>query len=148
MLVLDDDNVVEVRPEGVRVTHVDGTVWPPRSGRVEWDLEAAEKGGYETFMLKEIHEQSTAIADTLRGRIESPDRITLRELQLEDRVLRMVDKVFVIACGTSYPRRDDGQVRDRTMDPASGGDRHRLGVPVPGSGARRPEPGDRHLAVG
>ena len=102
MIVLDDDNVVELRPDGIRVTHVDGTVLEPKEREVEWDLEAAEKGGYETFMLKEIHEQSTAIADTLRGRIESPDRITLRELELEDRILRMVDKVFVVACGTSY----------------------------------------------
>jgi glucosamine--fructose-6-phosphate aminotransferase (isomerizing) len=102
MLVLEDDNVVELRPEGVRVTHVDGTVLAPKEREVEWDLEAAEKGGFETFMLKEIHEQSVAIADTLRGRIESPDRVTLRELQLEDRVLRMIDKVFVIACGTSF----------------------------------------------
>jgi glutamine---fructose-6-phosphate transaminase (isomerizing) len=102
MLVVDDDNVVELRPSGVRVTHVDGTVLAPKEREIEWDLAAAEKGGYETFMLKEIHEQSTAVADTLRGRIESPDRITLRELQLEDRILRMVDKVFVIACGTSY----------------------------------------------
>ncbi|MEX1271891.1 MAG: isomerizing glutamine--fructose-6-phosphate transaminase, partial [Acidimicrobiia bacterium] len=102
MLVLDDDNVVELRPDSVRVTHVDGTVLAPKQREVEWDLEAAEKGGYETFMLKEIHEQPTAIADTLRGRIESPDRVTLRELEIEDRVLRMIDKVFVIACGTSF----------------------------------------------
>jgi glutamine---fructose-6-phosphate transaminase (isomerizing) len=102
MIVVDDDNVVEVRPEGVRVTHVDGTVLTPKEREIEWDLEAAEKGGFETFMLKEIHEQSSAIADTLRGRIESPDRITLRELQIEDRVLRMIDKVFVVACGTSF----------------------------------------------
>jgi glucosamine--fructose-6-phosphate aminotransferase (isomerizing) len=102
MVVLDDDNVVELRSDSVRITHVDGTVLTPKEREVEWDLEAAERGGYETFMLKEIHEQSTAIADTLRGRIVSPDRITLRELELEDRVLRMIDKVFVIACGTSY----------------------------------------------
>ncbi len=102
MLVLDDDNVVEMRPDKVTVTHVDGTVLTPKEREVDWDLEAAERGGFQTFMLKEIHEQATAIADTLRGRIEQPDRITLRELQLEDRILRMVDKVFVIACGTSY----------------------------------------------
>jgi glutamine---fructose-6-phosphate transaminase (isomerizing) len=102
MIVLDDDNVVEVRPDGVTVTDIDGVVLEPKRREVEWDLEAAEKGGYDTFMLKEIHEQGTAVADTLRGRIEKPDRITLRELHLEDRILRMIDKVFVIACGTSY----------------------------------------------
>ncbi|MEX1043846.1 MAG: glutamine--fructose-6-phosphate transaminase (isomerizing) [Acidimicrobiia bacterium] len=102
MVVLDDDNVVELRPGGIRVTHVDGTELTPKEREIEWDLEAAEKGGYDTFMLKEIHEQPAAITDTLRGRIESSDRITLRELEIEDRVLRMVDKVFVIACGTSF----------------------------------------------
>jgi glucosamine--fructose-6-phosphate aminotransferase (isomerizing) len=69
---------------------------------VEWDLEAAEKGGFPTFMLKEIHEQPGAIADTLLGRVDLTGRVQLRELELDDRLLRAVDKVFVVACGTSY----------------------------------------------
>jgi glucosamine--fructose-6-phosphate aminotransferase (isomerizing) len=102
MMVIDDDRVVEVRHDRVIVTDIDGNEVTPIEREIEWDLEAAEKGGYPTFMLKEIHEQPQAIADTLRGRVEDGGRITLRELDLPEQMLRMVDKVFVIACGTSY----------------------------------------------
>jgi glucosamine--fructose-6-phosphate aminotransferase (isomerizing) len=102
MLVVDDDRVVEVRPGSVVVTDLGGAVIEPPRRTIEWDLEAAEKGGFETFMLKEIHEQPRAIADTLRGRTDDAGRITLRELEIPDKVLRMIDKVFVVACGTSY----------------------------------------------
>ncbi|HEX2154120.1 MAG TPA: glutamine--fructose-6-phosphate transaminase (isomerizing) [Acidimicrobiia bacterium] len=102
MVVLDDDRVVEVRPGSVVVTDLAGNPVEPEQRKVEWDLEAAEKGGYPTFMLKEIHEQPNAIADTLRGRVDETGRVLLRELELDDRLLRAVDKVFVIACGTSY----------------------------------------------
>jgi glucosamine--fructose-6-phosphate aminotransferase (isomerizing) len=102
MLVIDEDRVVELWPEKVVVTDVDGLAVEPKRRRIEWDLEAAEKGGHPTFMLKEIHEQPRAIADTLRGRIDGAGRLTLRELELSDQILRMVDKVFVVACGTSY----------------------------------------------
>ena len=102
MVVLDDDRVVEVTPDSVRITDLDGNEIEAEHRKVEWDLEAAEKGGYPTFMLKEIHEQPDAIADTLRGRVDETGRVQLRELELDDRLLRAVDKVFVIACGTSY----------------------------------------------
>ena len=102
MLIIDDDRVVEVRAEGVTVTDLDGTVVTPRRRTIEWDLEAAEKGGYPTFMLKEIHEQPQAITDTLRGRLDASGAVSLTELELPDQILRMVDKVFVLACGTSY----------------------------------------------
>ena len=102
MVVLDDDRVVVLRPGSVEVTDLDGRPVTPEERTVEWDLEAAEKGGYATFMLKEIHEQPTALADTLGGRLDEQGRVQLRELELDDRLLRAVDKVFVIACGTSY----------------------------------------------
>jgi glutamine---fructose-6-phosphate transaminase (isomerizing) len=102
MLVVDDDRVVEVRGDGVTVTDPEGQVVDPPERLVQWDLEAAEKGGYPTFMLKEIHEQPQAIADTLRGRVDEVGLVRLRELEVPDRMLRMIDKVFVIACGTSY----------------------------------------------
>jgi len=101
MVVLDDDRVVEIRPGSVRVTDLAGTPVTPRERVVEWDLEAAEKGGYDTFMLKEIHEQPAAITDTLRGRVEG-GRIELAELGIADDVLIGLDKVFVVACGSSY----------------------------------------------
>ena len=102
MVVLDDDRVVEVRPDGVRLTDLDGNPVEAEHRKVDWDLEAAEKGGYATFMLKEIHEQPVAIADTLAGRVDASGRVVLGELELDDRLLRAVDKVFVVACGTSY----------------------------------------------
>jgi glucosamine--fructose-6-phosphate aminotransferase (isomerizing) len=99
---LDDDRVVEIRADGVTVTDLDGTVVDPVRRSIEWDLAAAEKGGYPTFMLKEINEQPRVITDTLRGRVDDAGRITFSELELSDHVARMIDKVFVIACGTSY----------------------------------------------
>src|SRR5690606_11874323 len=102
MVVLDDDRVIEVRPESVTITDLDGNPVEVRERKIEWDFEAAAKGGYPTFMLKEIHEQPDAIADTLLGRVDASGQVQLKELELDDRLLRAVDKVFVVACGTSY----------------------------------------------
>ncbi len=102
MVVIDDDRVVELRRDEVRVFDLSGAPIEPIERTIEWDLEAAEKGGYPTFMLKEIHEQPQAIADTLRGRVDDRGGVTLQELELPEQILRMVDKVFVLACGTSY----------------------------------------------
>jgi glutamine---fructose-6-phosphate transaminase (isomerizing) len=68
---------------------------------VDWDIQAAEKAGYDHFMLKEIHEQPEAVADTLRGRTLG-GRLILDELRMPEKDLRDVDKVFVVACGTSF----------------------------------------------
>ncbi|MGH9189345.1 MAG: glutamine--fructose-6-phosphate transaminase (isomerizing) [Acidimicrobiales bacterium] len=99
--VLDDDQVVEVRAGELRVTTVAGDRVEPSRRHVDWDLEAAEKGGFPDFMLKEIHEQPQAVSETLRGRSRH-GRLVLDELQLDDDELRAVDKVFVVGCGTSY----------------------------------------------
>jgi glucosamine--fructose-6-phosphate aminotransferase (isomerizing) len=102
MMVVDDDRVVELRPDRVLITDLDGNPIEVAERTIEWDLEAAEKGGYTTFMEKEIHEQPRAITDTLRGRLGSDGRVKLEELGLEAARLRGIDKVFVVACGTSY----------------------------------------------
>lgn len=102
MVVIDDNRVVEVRPESIRLTDLEGNEIEPEHRKIEWDFEAAEKGGYDTFMLKEIYEQPKAIADTLAGRVAQSGRVILNELEMDDRLLRAIDKVFVIACGTSY----------------------------------------------
>jgi glucosamine--fructose-6-phosphate aminotransferase (isomerizing) len=99
--VLDEDQVVEVRPGALRVTTLDGTEVVPVRRRVEGNVETAEKGGYPDFMLKEIHEQPRAVRETLRERIRG-DRLSLGELELSDEELRSVDKVFIVGCGTSY----------------------------------------------
>ena len=102
MVVVDDNRVVEIRPGSVALSDLDGAAIEPVQHKVDWDLEAAEKGGYPTFMLKEIYEQPHAIADTLAGRITPNGRVVLDDLDLDHRLLRAMDKVFVLACGTSY----------------------------------------------
>ena len=69
MMVVPEDRVVEIRSDSVRITDLFGEESQPEEREVEWDVEAAEKGGYPTFMLKEIHEQPQAVAATLLGRI-------------------------------------------------------------------------------
>ncbi|MGW4382343.1 glutamine--fructose-6-phosphate transaminase (isomerizing) [Kitasatospora sp. NPDC004531] len=99
---LGQDQVVELRRDGVTVTNFDGTPADVREYHVDWDASAAEKGGYDYFMLKEIAEQPKAVADTLLGRIGTDGRLTLDELRIPDQVLREVDKVVVVACGTAF----------------------------------------------
>ncbi|MGD2101268.1 MAG: glutamine--fructose-6-phosphate transaminase (isomerizing) [Acidimicrobiia bacterium] len=102
MVIIDDDRVVEVRPTSVRLYDLDGNEIEPEHRKIQWDFEAAEKAGYPTFMLKEIHEQPKAIADTLAGRVSDTGRVILNELEMDPALLRAIDKVFVVACGTSY----------------------------------------------
>lgn len=102
MVIIDDERIVEVRSSSVRIIDLEGNEMEPEHRKVEWDLEAAERGGFATFMLKEIHEQPHAVADTLAGRVTETGRVVLNELEMDDKLLRAVDKVFVLACGTSY----------------------------------------------
>ncbi|MGA7095971.1 MAG: glutamine--fructose-6-phosphate transaminase (isomerizing) [Acidimicrobiia bacterium] len=102
MLVVDDDRIVEIRADGVTITDMEGNEVVPDRRLIEWDFEAAERGGYPTFMLKEIFEQPHAISDTLAGRVDHPGRVTLDELGISPEALREIDKVFVVACGTSF----------------------------------------------
>jgi glucosamine--fructose-6-phosphate aminotransferase (isomerizing) len=99
---LGQDQVVELRRDGVVVTDFDGNPGDVREYHVDWDLSAAEKGGYEFFMLKEIDEQPQAVADTMLGRLDDENRLVLDEMRLSDDDLREIDKIIVIACGTSF----------------------------------------------
>ena len=101
-LELGQDQVVEVRPDRVVVTHFDGTPASAERYHVDWDVSAAEKGGYPYFMLKEIAEQPKALADTLLGRVTEDGEVVLDELRMSDGELRDIDKVFIVACGTAY----------------------------------------------
>src|SRR3954447_5065381 len=102
-LELGQDQVVELhRTRGATVTDFSGEVVEPTAYAVDWDAAAAEKGGYDWFMLKEIAEQPQAIADTLLGRLGDSGELVLDEVRIPDEDLREIDKVFVIACGTSY----------------------------------------------
>jgi glutamine---fructose-6-phosphate transaminase (isomerizing) len=99
---IGEGQVVEITPDGVTLTDFDGAPVEEKRYHVTWDASAAEKGGYDYFMLKEIAEQPRAVADTLLGRVGSDGRLLLDEMRLSDDELRDVDKVIVIACGTAY----------------------------------------------
>jgi glucosamine--fructose-6-phosphate aminotransferase (isomerizing) len=103
---LGQDQVVELRRDGatvdVTVTGFDGAPAQVRGYHVDWDVSAAEKGGYDYFMLKEIAEQPKAVADTLLGRIAGDGSLTLDELRIPHAVLREAQKVVIIACGTAF----------------------------------------------
>jgi glucosamine--fructose-6-phosphate aminotransferase (isomerizing) len=99
---LGQDQVVELRPDGVTITNVDGTPAVVNEYHVDWDASAAEKGGYDYFMLKEIAEQPRAVADTLLGRVGAGQHLTLDEMRLADEELREVDKIIIVACGTAF----------------------------------------------
>jgi glucosamine--fructose-6-phosphate aminotransferase (isomerizing) len=99
---LGQDQVVELRAEGVTVTDFDGRPAEVKEYHVDWDVSAAEKGGYDYFMLKEIAEQPRAVADTLLGRIGADGRLHLDEMRIPDQELREVDKIIIVACGTSF----------------------------------------------
>src|SRR5215211_7076519 len=101
-VILEDDQVVVVTPERLDVTDLDGNPVEAYEHHVDWDLSAAEKGGYEHFMLKEMHGQPLAIKQTLEGRTDLGGRLVLDELRMSEDELREVDKVFVVACGTAY----------------------------------------------
>ncbi|MEB3019762.1 glutamine--fructose-6-phosphate transaminase (isomerizing) [[Mycobacterium] crassicus] len=100
---LGQDQVVVITADGYRITDFEGNddTENARVFKIDWDLSAAEKGGYEYFMLKEIAEQPAAVSDTLLGHFDL-GRIVLDEQRLSDQELREIDKVFVVACGTAF----------------------------------------------
>ena len=100
---LGQDQVIELdRERGITVRDFSGAPAETQEYTIDWDASAAEKGGYDWFMLKEIAEQPAVVADTLRGRLTDTGEIHLDEMRLSDDDLRDVGKIFIIACGTSY----------------------------------------------
>ena len=102
VLPVAERRVVEVRADAIRVTDFDGAEVAVEPFEVDWDVVRAQKGGYDDFMRKEIDEQPAAIRDTLVGRLDERGLLSLDELHIDEDVLRDVDKVFVVACGTAY----------------------------------------------
>src|SRR6202167_4988868 len=100
---LDNDEIVVLRPEGVTITTPSGEELQRAVETVDWDEDTAEKGGYETFMLKEIHEQADAVAETISDRTAAGDGVDLDEQgALDEALLSGVRRIVVVACGTSY----------------------------------------------
>ncbi|HEY2333969.1 MAG TPA: glutamine--fructose-6-phosphate transaminase (isomerizing) [Solirubrobacterales bacterium] len=101
-VAIENDEVVTIDAAGVRITDAEGNPVQREAEEIEWDEEAAEKGGYETFMLKEIHEQADAVAETIADRLPGDDGVDLSEVELEDSYLRDLKRIVIVACGTSY----------------------------------------------
>ena len=101
-LELGQDQIVTITPSSVEVITFEGGPAEVTPFTVDWDASAAEKGGFDLFMLKEIAEQPKAVADSLRGRFDADNRLQLDEMRLSDADLRGVTKVVVVACGTAF----------------------------------------------
>jgi glucosamine--fructose-6-phosphate aminotransferase (isomerizing) len=101
-VTIENGEVVTINSAGIRITDVEGNPIEREPEEVAWDEAAAEKGGYETFMLKEIYEQADAVAETIADRLPGDDRVDLSEVELDDSFLRGLRRIVIVACGTSY----------------------------------------------
>jgi glucosamine--fructose-6-phosphate aminotransferase (isomerizing) len=99
---IENGELVEIEPGGVRITDAEGRPIERAPEEITWDADAAEKGGFETFMLKEIHEQADAVAETITDRLPGDYGVDLSDVALEDEFLRNVKRIVIVACGTSY----------------------------------------------
>jgi glucosamine--fructose-6-phosphate aminotransferase (isomerizing) len=99
---LEDGDIAVLRPEGVNISTAAGASVQRPIESVDWDQETAEKGGFETFMLKEIHEQADAVAETIADRTTRAGTVSLAEESLQESLLEGVRRIVIVACGTSY----------------------------------------------
>jgi glutamine---fructose-6-phosphate transaminase (isomerizing) len=99
---IENGEIVEVEAGVVRLTDAEGNPVQRGTEEVTWNADAAEKAGYETFMLKEIHEQADAVAETITDRLPGTEGVDLSDVELSDEFLRNVDRIVIVACGTSY----------------------------------------------
>lgn len=101
VLPMPEDAIASLRPEGIELTDFDGRPLPFQPITIDWDLEAAERGGYEHFLLKEIHEQPQVFRNATAGRINEAGRVTLQNI-FADSVWQNIDRINIIGCGTAY----------------------------------------------
>ena len=99
--LVNDGEIVVIRREGVEFLDAAGKALERETIEVDWDTETAEKGGYDTFMLKEIYEQPDAVAETISDRTPG-DRVELPDTDLSDEQLKQIRRIVIVACGTSY----------------------------------------------
>jgi glucosamine--fructose-6-phosphate aminotransferase (isomerizing) len=102
VVFLEEGDVADVRPTGAEITDIHGAPRQRSETLIDWTPEAAEKGGYEHFMLKEIHEQPESLRQSIAGRVTRNDRIWLEELEGFEETLREVERIELIACGTAF----------------------------------------------
>ena len=98
---MDNDQVVTINADEVEITDYEGNPAQGKPFEIKWDAAAAEKGGFDSFMEKEIHDQPAAVRDTLLGRFDEQGQLTLDDLRIDETVLKSIDKIIVIACGTA-----------------------------------------------
>ncbi len=102
VIFLEEGDVADIRPWGVTITDVGGATMERSITTIDWSPEAAEKGGYEHFMLKEIHEQPEALSQSIAGRVSRHGRIQVEELARLEATLRTVNRVELIGCGSAH----------------------------------------------
>jgi len=98
---MDNDHIVTVTADEVIITDYEGNPQDGKRFDIEWDAAAAEKGGFASFMEKEIHDQPAAVRDTLMGRVDEKGNLAIDELRIDESLLKSIDKIIVIACGTA-----------------------------------------------
>lgn len=98
---MENDQVVTITADEVSITDYEGNAAQGKPFEIMWDAAAAEKGGFNSFMEKEIHDQPAAVRDTLLGRFDGKGKLTLDEVHIDEAVLKSIDKIIVIACGTA-----------------------------------------------
>ncbi|QPK79606.1 glutamine--fructose-6-phosphate transaminase (isomerizing) [Corynebacterium lizhenjunii] len=98
---MDNDQVVTITADEVQITDYQGAAAEGKSFHIDWDAASAKKDGFNSFMEKEIHDQPAAVRDTLMGRFDEQNKLALDELHIEESVLKSIDKIIVIACGTA-----------------------------------------------
>lgn len=100
--LIDNNEMAVLTNDSVEIMKTDGTKVDKEIYNVEWDVEAAEKGGYAHFMLKEIHEQPKAVKDTLSPRVDKDGMVNIKDLKLDEDYIKRINKVYMVACGTAY----------------------------------------------
>lgn len=98
---MDNDKVVTITADEVVITDYEGNPAEGKPFEIKWDAAAAEKGGFNSFMEKEIHDQPAAVRDTLLGRFDETGKLSLDEVRIDESILKSIDKIIVIACGTA-----------------------------------------------
>jgi glucosamine--fructose-6-phosphate aminotransferase (isomerizing) len=101
-VLIENEEIATIDASGVSITDAAGNPVQREAEEISWDEAAAEKGGYETFMLKEIHEQADAVAETIADRLPGEEGVDLSEVDLDDAYLRDLKRIVIVACGTSY----------------------------------------------
>ncbi len=98
---MGQDQIVTITGSDYSIIDFEGKPAQGKEFTIEWDAAAVEKGGFDSFMEKEIHEQPDAVRDTLMGRLDEKGNLTLDELKIDDATLRSINKIIVVACGTA-----------------------------------------------